>query len=83
VGPRIAYYRAQSFCAFVSLTHVGAPDLRLTDKGQQTINELAQRYSVSTDAVMSLLQALVNGNGTMAQFNHQELGGGGQWMLMA
>jgi hypothetical protein len=36
--------------------------------------------AVSTDAVMTLLQALVNGNGTMAQFNHSELGGGGQWM---
>jgi hypothetical protein len=45
------------------------------------INELAQRYGVSTDAVMTLLQALVNSNGTMAQFNHWELGGGGQWML--
>jgi hypothetical protein len=54
---------------------------RLTDQGQQKINELAQRYAVSTDAVMTLLQALVNGNGTMAQFHHQELGGGGQWML--
>jgi len=53
----------------------------LTDQGWQTINELAQRYAVSTDAVMSLLQSLINGNGTMAQFNHRELGGGGQWML--
>jgi Short C-terminal domain len=34
----------------------------------------------TTDAVMTLLQALVNSNGTMAQFNHLELGGGGQWM---
>lgn len=54
---------------------------RLTDQGQQKINELAQRYGVGTDAVMTLLQALVNSNGTMAQFNHRELGGGGQWML--
>ena len=30
---------------------------------------------------MTLLQALVNGNGMMAQFNHRELGGNGQWML--
>jgi hypothetical protein len=29
---------------------------------------------------MTLLQSLVNGNGTMAQFNHRDLGGGGQWM---
>jgi hypothetical protein len=52
----------------------------LTDQGWQKINELAQRYAVSTDVVMTLLQALVNSNGTMAQFNHWELGGGGQWM---
>ena len=53
---------------------------RLTDQGWQKITELAQRYGVSTDAVMSMLQAVVNGNGTMAQFYHSELGGGGQWM---
>jgi hypothetical protein len=53
---------------------------QLTDQGRQRIDELAQRYSVSTNAVMTLLQALVNNNGTMAQFNHWELGGGGQWM---
>lgn len=53
---------------------------QLTDRGRQKINELAQRYGVSTDAVMALLQALINGNGTMAQFNHWELGGRGQWM---
>jgi hypothetical protein len=53
---------------------------QLTDQGRQRIDELAQRYSLSTDAVMTLLQALVNSNGTMAQFNHWELGGGGQWM---
>ncbi len=52
----------------------------LTDQGWQKINELAQRYGVSTDAVMSMLQAVVNGGGTMAQFYVQELGGGGQWM---
>lgn len=53
---------------------------RLTDQGWQKITELAQRYGVSTDAVMNLLQSVINGNGTMAQFYHPELGGGGQWM---
>jgi hypothetical protein len=53
---------------------------RLTEQGRQRIDELTQRYSVSADAVMALLQSLLNGNGTMAQFNHRELGGGGQWM---
>jgi hypothetical protein len=53
---------------------------RLTDQGLQRINDLAQRYGVSTDAVMTLLQALLNSKGTMAQFDHRELGGAGQWM---
>ena len=53
---------------------------QLTDQGRRRIDELAQHYAVSTDAVMTLLQALVNSNGTMAQFNHGELGGGGQCM---
>jgi len=53
---------------------------KLTEQGRQRINDLAQRYGVSTDAVMALLQALVNGNRTMAQFSHPELGGSGQWL---
>ena len=53
---------------------------QLTDQGRRKIDEIARRYSVGTDAVMTFLQALVNSNGTMAQFNHWELGGGGQWM---
>ncbi|WP_437671405.1 SHOCT domain-containing protein [Sorangium sp. So ce131] len=53
---------------------------QLTPEGQQRISDLAQRYYVSSDAVMTLLQALVNGHGTMAQFYHPELGGNGQWM---
>jgi Short C-terminal domain len=54
--------------------------MQLTFAGQQKINDLAQRYAVSVDAVTTLLQAVVNGNGTMAQFYHPDLGGGGQWM---
>jgi Short C-terminal domain len=54
--------------------------MQLTDQGRQKIDELARRYGVSTDAVITLLQAVVNGNGSMAQFSHPELGGGGQWM---
>jgi hypothetical protein len=46
----------------------------------QKISDLAQRYGVSADAVMTLLQALLNSKGTMAQFDHRELGGAGQWM---
>ncbi len=53
---------------------------KLTRQGEQKLNELALRYGVSTEATINLLQALVNGNGTMAQFNHPDLGGSGQWM---
>jgi hypothetical protein len=45
------------------------PLQQLTDQGRQKIDEIAHRYSVSTDAVMTLLHALVNSNGNMAQFN--------------
>src|SRR2546422_2362231 len=53
---------------------------QLTSEGQQKVTELAQRYGVSTEAVLTLLSALMRGHGTMAQFDHRELGGRGQWM---
>ncbi|MBK8814739.1 MAG: SHOCT domain-containing protein [Methylococcaceae bacterium] len=53
---------------------------QLTPEGQQIINNLAQRYNFSPDAVFSMLQSVINGNGSMAQFNHREFGGSGQWM---
>ncbi|MDD2723794.1 MAG: SHOCT domain-containing protein [Methylovulum sp.] len=53
---------------------------QLTPQGQQIINNLAQRYHFSFDAVLSLLQSVQNGNGSMAQFSHPEFGGSGQWM---
>lgn len=43
------------------------------------LQQLAHRYGVSMDAVSALQQALERGGGTMAQFNHPELGGMGQW----
>ena len=54
---------------------------QFTPQGQQFIQDLAQRYGVSTDAVITMLYAVMNGNGTMAQFSHPELGGSGQWMM--
>jgi len=54
--------------------------MNLTPQGLQSIEDLARRHYVSTDAVMTLLQAVINGGGTMAQFSHPELGGSGQWM---
>jgi hypothetical protein len=78
----------------VLLRHVGAHDQRqlfftrdveegsmpLTTEGSQRIADLAHHHGVSVEAVMTLLQALVHGGGTMAQFSHPEFGGSGQWM---
>jgi hypothetical protein len=52
----------------------------LTPGGNEAVQGLAQRYRVSTDAVITLLNAVSAGGGSMAQFYHPELGGGGQWM---
>lgn len=53
---------------------------QLSPAGQQAINGIAQRQGFSTHAVESMLEAVINGNGSMAQFSHPEFGGGGQWM---
>lgn len=54
--------------------------VNLSPSGAQLLQNLSQRYGVSTDAVTHMLQAVYNGNGSMAQFNHREFGGSGQWM---
>ena len=54
---------------------------QFTPQGQQFIQDLAQRYHVSSDAVVNMVYAVMNGNGTMAQFSHPDLGGSGQWMM--
>ena len=51
-----------------------------TDASFQNMTNVANRYGVSVNAVTDLTQALMRSNGTMAQFNISELGGGGQWM---
>jgi len=53
---------------------------QLSPAGQQVIDDIAKRYGYSTDAVLSMLQSVINGNGRMAQFNHPEFAGSGQWM---
>ncbi|WP_397445870.1 SHOCT domain-containing protein [Polaribacter sp. R77954] len=52
-----------------------------TDASFQNMSNVANRYGISVNAVTDLTQALMRSGGTMAQFNIQELGGGGQWML--
>jgi len=53
---------------------------QLTPEGNRIVNDLAQRYGFSNDAVTHMMFAVLNGNGGMAQFNHPEFGGSGQWM---
>lgn len=52
----------------------------LSPQGQQTLNDIAQRHGFSFDATLSMLESVINGNGSMAQFNHPEFSGSGQWM---
>jgi len=50
-----------------------------TPAARQRLEEIAGRHGVSSDAAATLLRALAQGGGTMAQFSHPELGGMGQW----
>ncbi|MCJ2035388.1 SHOCT domain-containing protein [Methylobacterium sp. J-068] len=43
------------------------------------LQSIADRYGVGVDAVRHLVRALEAGHGRMAQFNHPDLGGFGQW----
>ncbi len=52
----------------------------LSFTGQQAINDLAQRHGFSPEAVSNMLEAVIAGRGGMAQFDHPEFGGSGQWM---
>lgn len=51
----------------------------LTPEGRRIVDEIAQRYYVSSDAAVTLLNAIAAGGGTQAQFSHYDLGGMGQW----
>ena len=52
----------------------------LSAAGEQTINDIALRHGFSPDAVLSMLESVINGSGNMAQFSHPEFSGSGQWM---
>lgn len=52
----------------------------LTQEGRRKVDDIAGRYNLRPETVESLLKAIIQGNGTMAQFNLAELGGQGQWM---
>ena len=53
---------------------------KLTDVGENLVNDISNRYNLSRAAVVHMLVAVNNGGGSMAQFNCPELGGSGQWM---
>ncbi|MBC7727993.1 MAG: SHOCT domain-containing protein [Microbacteriaceae bacterium] len=53
---------------------------QLSAAGQQLIHTIAQRHGFSVDGTLSMLDAVINGNGSMAQFNHPDFAGSGQWM---
>ena len=53
---------------------------QLSPEGQRIVHDFALRHGFSQDAVTHMLIAVLNGNGSMAQFSHSEFGGSGQWM---
>ena len=52
----------------------------LTADGKESVKTLAEKYAISEDAISTLIEALISGRGTAAQFNHPDLGGMGQWV---
>ena len=52
----------------------------LTPEARARLDAIAARHGVSSDAALALLRAIELGQGVMAQFNHPELGGMGQWL---
>lgn len=52
----------------------------LTPEIKANLSAIAKQQGFSEEAVTTLYEALVRGNGTMAQFSHPEVGGSGQWM---
>ncbi len=53
---------------------------QLSAAGQKAVDDIAQRHGFSKAAVAEMLHALSDAHGSMAQFNHPEFGGHGQWM---
>ena len=52
----------------------------LTPEGEKIAGDLAGRHGFSVNAVTHMMSAVLNGNGSLAQFAHPEFGGSGQWM---
>lgn len=50
------------------------------DEGEVALSRIAHRHGFSSDAAHLMRAALEQGHGAMAQFDHPEFGGFGQWM---
>ena len=44
------------------------------------LHDIARRHGFSVEAAAEAMRAVAAGHGSMAQFDHRELGGSGQWM---
>jgi len=53
---------------------------QITEAGQKVASDLARQYGFSQDAVTHMMAAMLRGQGAMAQFDHPEFAGSGQWM---
>ncbi|MBP0484344.1 SHOCT domain-containing protein [Sagittula salina] len=51
----------------------------LTEHGQAALAAICERHGVTEQTVRALMEAIVRGGGTQAQFDIGELGGMGQW----
>ena len=54
--------------------------LRLSPEGRVRLAQIADRSGFGIAAAETMLAAIVSGGGEMAQFDHPEFGGPGQWM---
>lgn len=50
------------------------------DEGDAALSRIAHRHGFSSDAARLMRAALEQGHGALAQFDHPEFGGFGQWM---
>lgn len=56
------------------------PMRELSSDGEAALAGIAKRHGFSVEAARHMLDAVMRGNGSMAQFSHPEFGGSGQWM---
>lgn len=54
--------------------------VELTPQGRARVVALSARHGASFEATLTLLRALIEGDGKSARFDHPELGGAGEWL---